>query len=130
MVDYEKLLESGNIVAPRIRGSYGERRKAVIATTHNNADGGRVSIAIPYSFCKELDLNRGEAFTIVMFPSGKYCLCKVREGLGYKLTASKRENSRTKLHYVYIPRLVTRDKKAVLGYIEDGLIMFDEGSFE
>lgn len=129
MIDYTEILNTGELLVPKKRGSAkGERRKEVLATTHRIMGGGRVSIAIPNSVCKELGLAKGESFNLVALPNGKTCVCKVRPDLGFRLTRSN-VSSRSNIHYLFLPRLETTTDGPVEGLIEDGLIVFKEGSF-
>lgn len=127
MVDYDDLLNSGYIVAPRLRKERDAVVTEVTIKTHRNSKGVRAVIAIPPSVYKELGFEREDHFNVVILPSGKYCLCKVRPHLGYKTTTN---TEKAKTRYLYIPRLETKNDGIFIGYIEDGLIVFPEGSFE
>lgn len=129
MIDYSEILNTGELLVPKKRGSAkGACRKEVLATTHRNKGGSRVAIAIPNSVCKDLGLVKGESFNLVTLPNGKICLCKVRADLGFRLAQSNIIN-RSRIHYVFLPRLETTTTEAIVASIEDGLIVFEEGSF-
>ena len=123
-MNYDEVLRVGRVMGSKLRRRSSE--KGVVVTTNVNSKGERLAIAISFNICKELDLHRGESFNIVELPNGRICLCKVREALGFKLTGN---STRSRSHYLYIPRFRTV-KDTVIGVIEDGLIMFEAGSFE
>ena len=122
MVDYEKILNSGNIISPKKLAS---ERVLKPLEVYAKSTERRCYISIPSSLVETLGFVKGDCFNIVALPNGKFCLCKVRSSLGFAIYKSE-----GRVHYINIPRLKTKDYSRVLGFVEDGLILFPPGSFE
>jgi len=123
MDKYEEILASGSLIVKKTRPT---RRSTtdIVVTTQKRYGGCRISIRIPPKIAQSADLAKGDYCNLVILPCGKYCLCKVRQHLGFILSGV------TKSHtlYCYIPHIATTVDK-VIGSVEGFLIVFPEGSF-
>jgi len=123
MDKYDAVLASGSLIAKRTRVSR-QSNTEITVTSQERFQGSRITIRIPPKIAESVDFAKGDHCSLVILPCGKYCLCKVRQNLGFILSNAKKSHS---LH-CSIPHITTTVEK-VIGFVEDGLIMFPEGSF-
>lgn len=123
MDKYDEVLASGSLISKKTRSTRRSTTEIVVTTQKRN-EGSRISIRVPPKIAESVDLARGDYCNLVILPCGKYCLCKVRQHLGFVLSGV------TKSHtlYCYIPHIATTVDK-VIGSVEGFLIVFPEGSF-
>lgn len=124
MDKYEQIEALGPFVVDK-RRSVRVPSKEVMVTTQKRSNGSRISIRMTIKTAESVGLEKGCYCNLVLLPSGKYCLCKVRDYLGYMLTTASNVPSTL---YCFIPYIETVEAK-VIGKIEEGLILFPEGSF-
>jgi len=123
MDKYDEVLSTGALITKKTRST---RRSTteVVVTTQKRYEGSRISIRVPPKIAEFVDLGRGDFCNLVILPCGKYCLCKVRQHLGFVLSGVSKSHTL----YCYIPHIATVGEK-IIGEVKDGLIVFPEGSF-
>lgn len=124
MDKYEQIEALGSFIVEKKR-SVRSLVKGAVATTQKRTNSSRVSIRMTVKTAESVGLEKGCYCNLALLPSGKYCLCKVRDHLGYILTTA---SSTPNTLYCFIPYVETVEPKAI-GKVEDGLILFPEGSF-
>ena len=124
MDKYDEVLASGSLAFEKMDRGQRYLDQMIVVSTQARGDSYRVAIRIRMKSAESVDLYKGDFCNLVLLPNGKYCLCKVRQELGFLLTRP----TKSPTLYCFIPHIVTTDKR-VIGTIQDGLILFPAGSF-